>query len=82
MPPHPPRRRAGSVLRLTYSETAIVQALDERRDEAFSRDEILDKVWGFDANPTNRTMDNFILKLRRKIEDDPASPKHLLTVYG
>lgn len=72
----------GKTVQLSFYETAIVQLLDERRGQPVSRDEILDNVWGFDANPTNRTVDNFILKLRRKLEPNPATPKHLLTVYG
>ena len=47
-----------------------------------SRDEILNKIWGIDANPTNRTIDNFVVKLRKKIEKQPDKPKHILTVYG
>lgn len=72
----------GKSLQLGFYETAILQLLDEHRGEPVSRDDILDKVWGFGANPTNRTVDNFILKLRRKLEQDPANPKHILTVYG
>ncbi len=67
---------------LGFYETAIVQFLDERRGEPVSRDEILDKIWGIDANTTNRTVDNFVLKLRRKLEPNPARPKYILTVYG
>ena len=47
-----------------------------------SRDELLDKVWGYEIYPTSRTVDNHIVKLRKKIEDDPEKPKHILTVYG
>jgi DNA-binding response OmpR family regulator len=47
-----------------------------------SRDEILNKIWGLEANPTNRTIDNFIVKLRRKVERQPEKPEHILTVYG
>jgi len=67
---------------LGFYATAILQFLDERRGEPVSRDEILDAVWGMDANPTNRTVDNFIMKLRRKLEVDPAAPRYILTVYG
>ncbi len=72
----------GTRVELSFYETAILALLDERRGEPVSRDEILDAVWGLDANPTNRTVDNFIMKLRRKLESDPASPKHILTIYG
>ena len=72
----------GEQVDLGFYATAILQLLDERRGEPVSRDEILDVVWGMDANPTNRTVDNFIMKLRRKLEEDPAQPRHILTVYG
>jgi two-component system response regulator VicR len=47
-----------------------------------SRDMLLDEVWGYDIYPTTRTVDNYILSLRKKIEDDPANPQHLLTLHG
>jgi DNA-binding response OmpR family regulator len=59
-----------------------VRYLCDRRGEPVSRDEILDRIWGIEANPTNRTVDNFIVKLRKKIEIDPSQPRHILTVYG
>lgn len=72
----------GAQVDLGFYATAILQLLDEHRGEPVSRDDILDTVWGMDANPTNRTVDNFIMKLRRKLEKDPAQPRHILTVYG
>ena len=52
--------------------------------EPISRDLLLTDVWGYDGDdlPTTRTVDNFILKLRQKLEPDPARPRHLLTVHG
>lgn len=67
---------------LTSYEVELLRFLHERSGMAVSRDEILDRVWGVDANPTNRTIDNFIVKLRRKIEPKPDSPQHIVTVYG
>jgi DNA-binding response OmpR family regulator len=67
---------------LTFYEVELIKLLYERKEEPVSRDEILDKIWGIEANPTNRTVDNFIVKLRRKIEDDHKQPRHILTVYG
>lgn len=67
---------------LGFYATAILHVLHDKRGEPVSRDDILDAVWGIDANPTNRTIDNFILKLRRVLEKNPAKPKHILTVYG
>lgn len=72
----------GKRVQLSFYETAIVQLLAEHRGQVVTRDDILDNVWGFDANPTNRTIDNFIVKLRRKFEPDPANPSYILTVYG
>jgi len=67
---------------LTFYEVELLRLLNERRGEPVGRDEILEKVWGLQANPTNRTVDNFIVKLRKKIEDDQRIPRHILTVYG
>ena len=67
---------------LTFYEMELLKLLHERREEPVSRDEMLDKIWGLDANPTNRTVDNFVVKLRRKLEDDHKNPQHILTVYG
>ena len=58
--------------------TVIARATRATRES----EEILNKIWGMDANPTNRTIDNFIVKLRKKIEKKPEEPKHILTVYG
>ncbi|MBI4508310.1 MAG: response regulator transcription factor [Deltaproteobacteria bacterium] len=67
---------------LTFYEVELLKLLHERAEQPVSRDEILDKIWGIQAYPTNRTVDNFIVKLRRKVEDDHKQPKHILTVYG
>ncbi len=68
--------------RLTFYELEVLKLLRERADDAVSRDELLEKVWGVHGNPTNRTVDNFIVKLRRKLEEDQKNPRHILTVYG
>jgi DNA-binding response OmpR family regulator len=67
---------------LSFYEVELLRFLYERQGHAVSRDEILDRVWGVKAAPTNRTIDNFIVKLRRKIEVHPERPEHILTVYG
>jgi DNA-binding response OmpR family regulator len=67
---------------LSFYEVELLKLLWERVDEPVSRDEILQKIWGLEALPTNRTIDNFIVKLRRKIEADSKNPQHILTVYG
>ena len=67
---------------LSFYETELLRLLYERQGQPVSRDEILNKIWGVEANPTNRTIDNFIVKLRKKIERKPDQPEHILTVYG
>lgn len=67
---------------LSFYEVELVRLLFERLEQPVSRDEILEKIWGLKAASTNRTVDNFIVKLRRKIEEDSKNPQHILTVYG
>ena len=74
--------RGGETMQLSFYEVELLRLLVERAGQPVSRDEILQKIWGLDANPTNRTVDNFIVKLRRKIEKSPDKPVHILTVYG
>ena len=70
------------VLVLTFYEVELLKLLFEREGQPVSRDEILDKIWGIEAYPTNRTVDNFVVKLRKKLEDSLHHPRHILTVYG
>ena len=67
---------------LSFYEVQLLTFLFERKGEPVGRDEILRKVWGIEKNPNNRTIDNFVVKLRRKIERKPNQPAHILTVYG
>jgi DNA-binding response OmpR family regulator len=67
---------------LSFYEVELLRLLTERIGQPVSRDEILQKIWGLEAAPTNRTVDNFIVKLRKKIETHPDKPVHILTVYG
>ena len=60
----------------------VAKYLIERAGEVVSRDQLLDAVWGYHIYPTNRTIDNFILKLRKIFEDDQRSPKHFRTIRG
>jgi len=69
-------------MHLSFYEVELLKFLWERQGEPVSRDEILEKIWGLEAGPNNRTVDNFIVKLRRKIEPKPDRPVHILTVYG
>jgi DNA-binding response OmpR family regulator len=74
--------RDGQAHELSAKECRILQLLARHSGQAIGRDRILDEVWGESYNPTPRTIDNFIRKLRTKIEDDPDRPHHLLTVHG
>lgn len=72
----------GRTLQLSSREVLILRCLAERRGEVVSRNEILDRVWGYDAFPTTRTIDNFIVRLRRVLEPDPQNPRYIHTVRG
>lgn len=74
--------RDGREMRLSTKETAILRYLAERAGEVVSRAEILDRVWGYDAFPTTRTIDNFVVRLRRLVEPDPAHPRYIHTIRG
>jgi DNA-binding response OmpR family regulator len=74
--------RAGKPLSLTPKEIEIMKYFWHHRNKTISRDELLTNVWGYDQSISSRTVDNFILKLRQKIEDDPANPRYLLTIHG
>jgi DNA-binding response OmpR family regulator len=67
---------------LSFYEVELLRMLAERGGQPVARDEILLKIWGLEASSTNRTVDNFIVKLRKKIEKSPDRPQHILTVYG
>ena len=67
---------------MTHREFEIIKYLWQHQNETVSRDKLLEDVWGYEEYPTTRTVDNFILKLRQKIENDPAHPRHILTVHG
>ncbi len=72
----------GQPVEMTHREFEILKFLWQHRNEVVSRDQILTEVWGYDAAPTTRTVDNFILKLRQKIEEEAAQPRHIVTVHG
>lgn len=74
--------RAKKAQMLSFYEVELLKLLSEREGQPVSRDEILDKIWGVEAYPTNRTVDNFVVKLRKKIEENQHHPRHILTVYG
>jgi len=74
--------KRGREIDLTSLEIAILKFLIAHRGEVVTREALLEKIWGYETFPTTRTIDNHILKLRKKIEDDPARPRHLLSIYG
>jgi DNA-binding response OmpR family regulator len=75
-------RVAGEPVELTAREFDLMRFFLTREGEAIERQEILNRVWGFDYFGTDRTVDNFINRLRRKFEPDPDQPRHFLTVRG
>jgi len=75
-------KRGRAETKLSFYEVQLLKYLHERAGQPVSRDEILDKVWGIEASPNNRTVDNFVVKLRKKLEPTPDEPRHILTVYG
>ena len=74
--------RNGRELTLTPKEFEIMKFLWQHRNKTVSRDDLLTNVWGYDESISTRTVDNFILKLRQKLEDDPANPKYIITIHG
>jgi two-component system, OmpR family, alkaline phosphatase synthesis response regulator PhoP len=75
-------QREGKVVVLTAQEFKTLQFLVQNADRVIGRDELLNEVWGYQNYPSTRTVDNHILKLRQKLERDPASPVHFRTVHG
>jgi DNA-binding response OmpR family regulator len=81
-----PRRhelvRKGKTVTLSFYEVELLRLLAERAGQPVSREEILEKIWGVSSSSSTRGVDNVVVKLRRKIEDDPADPRHIVTIYG
>ena len=73
-------RKKKKELSLTAREYSLLKLFVRHEGEVISRDMILNEVWGYEKFPTTRTVDTFIHNLRHKIEDNPAKPRHLLTV--
>jgi two-component system alkaline phosphatase synthesis response regulator PhoP len=72
----------GESQELTEKEAMILKVLAEHAGQIVSREDLLERVWGYDVFPSTRTVDNFILRLRKRFEKDPANPRHFLTVWG
>jgi DNA-binding response OmpR family regulator len=72
----------GKRVELTGKELEVLRLLAIHRGEIVSRDRLLEEVWGYESYPTTRTVDNHILRLRQKLEENPSDPRHILSVYG
>jgi len=74
--------KKGEPVAMTAREFQLLKFFVEHAERVASRDELLNQVWGYEHYPTTRTVDNFVLKLRQKLEDDHAFPVHFLTMHG
>jgi two-component system alkaline phosphatase synthesis response regulator PhoP len=74
--------RPGETFNLGHFELEILKILVENAEKAVDRNKILDVIWGLEGFPANRTVDNHIVSLRRKIEPDPKHPRHIITVHS
>jgi DNA-binding response OmpR family regulator len=74
--------REGRPVTLTALEFKLLRFLVEHAESVLTRETMLTEVWGYNALPTTRTVDNQMLKLRQKLEIDPSEPRHLLTIHG
>jgi len=74
--------RAGKAVTLTAQEFKLLKYLASCAGRVVSREELLNEVWGYQSYPSTRTVDNHILRLRQKLEPDPAEPRFLLTMHG
>ncbi len=69
-------------LRLTYMELKLLRHFAEHEGVVLSRNNLLENVWGLSTSPTTRTVDNFVMRLRKYFEKDPSQPQHFLSVRG
>jgi len=74
--------RSGAKINMSLKEFEIMKFFAGNEGTVITRDMLLDKVWGYEHFPSTRTVDNYILMLRKKIEKDPSNPKYLTTVYA
>jgi DNA-binding response OmpR family regulator len=74
--------RLGGRIDLTAKEFEVLRLLARHRGKIVTRDRLLEEVWGYETYPTTRTVDNHILRLRQKLEEDPSDPRYILSVYG
>ncbi len=74
--------RKGKPIALTPQEFKVLKYFVANPERVIARDELLNEVWGYNCYPSTRTVDNHIMKLRQKLEDDPLNPTHFKTVHG
>jgi DNA-binding response OmpR family regulator len=74
--------RGGRPIAMTAQEFKILRFMSQNAERVISREELLNAAWGYQSYPTTRTVDNHMLKLRQKVERDPANPVHFRTVHG
>ena len=74
--------RAGKLIPFTPHEFKTLRYFVENPERVLSREELLNQVWGYECYPSTRTVDNHILKLRQKLEQDPANPVYIRTIHG
>jgi len=74
--------RNGEPVQLTAQEFKTLKFMAQNAERVISREELLNEVWGYQNYPSTRTVDNHILKLRQKLEQDPGNPVHFRTVHG
>jgi DNA-binding response OmpR family regulator len=72
--------RGAKKLKLSKREFEILEYMIKRKDEIIARNDLLDVVWGYNVFPTTRTVDNFIARIRKQVEDKPSKPKHIMSV--
>ncbi len=72
----------GNIITLSQKERGILHLLYEKNNQAVSRDEIIEEIWGEGAYPSNRTVDNYIVKLRRWMDSDPYHPLDIKSIRG
>jgi DNA-binding response OmpR family regulator len=72
--------RGNQEIKLSSREFAIMEYFIKHEGEAVHRNDLLNEVWGYEALPTTRTIDNFILDLRKKLEENPSKPRHIESV--
>ncbi|MDP3684350.1 MAG: response regulator transcription factor, partial [Ignavibacteria bacterium] len=69
-------------VQMSHKEFELLHYLWDKRNTVVTRDDLLNKIWGYEESPTTRTVDNFIVRLRQKIEKDPEHPHLIITVHG